>query len=150
MITAFVLIVTIAAAIFIFEWSRGLIRSLTPYRKRYYQNKVRSIENMLLDFEFLRAQKLVLREDIRKEFDRMGELVSSLKDKLKDSDMSPKTREVLDKQLEDYTRDHEQLERQLRQLDAEVSNTNKDLPPGLEQQIEQSHEVLKMLKEHMR
>lgn len=145
----FFYVVTIAAGVFLFEWVRGLHERLFGNTKKIrFKAKLKHLDNMSADLEFTRFQKRCLREDIRKEFDRMNEVCDALTVQIKASQGD--TRKELEERLEKYTKDVEGLRRQMQQMDAEISCTNSEMEPGLDQQIEQTEVLKGMLRDYIK
>lgn len=125
-------------------------------KKKYFNRKLEGVQKTIWDFEFKREKTLMLREEVRKEFDGsqakldiISRQISSLpQDKSKWLDEQ--------KQLEDkkvlLERDIERLKDQMKGLDLDVSGSKptNDFPEGIEginQQLDALRELQVMVKD---
>ena len=119
----------------------------------YIKQSIKGIDRRLIDLEFKRFKLEELREGVRREFDRMFEVVETLKAKvfsLKESKGDENAIKELEGQLEKYTKDLEGLKQQIGQLDGEISSTNPELPQSVNSQIEVAQEFKKMLVQYLK
>ena len=110
-------------------------------KKKHFQKKLSDIGIMLWDWEFKLHKVRLLREDIRKEHDRVVERLDALTVQIDKKDNKEETIAELTKQKEGSEKDLEAIKGQLTQLDTEGQQTQAGID-GL-------YELRKMVKDYI-
>ena len=126
------------------------------WKKKYFGNKVRGVESMILDLEFKRFKTQEIREEVRVEYDNLKNKLALLETQIKQQKENPTMEKGdiarLDDQKVLIERDMERFLNQIKSLDLEVngSKPTNDYPDGVSgitQQLESLRELKDMLKE---
>jgi len=110
-------------------------------KKRHFKRKLKDVEKMQWDWVFKLHKTKLLREDIRKEHDRIVERIDAFETQLK-GDNKKETKEELTKQKEGSESDLKQIKQQIEQLDTEIVQTQAGID-GLQ-------ELRKMTRDYIR
>lgn len=140
-------------------------------KKKYFKKKAEAIKRMIWDLEFKKEKTLMIREEVRREYDGVQAKLNIVEEKIKGfpklSSEKPEDQEKEKKELWsdeqrgvdderirlEITRDRHQA--QMKQLDVDVFGSKKtneypDGVDGIEQQLDALRELLGMVKEYLK
>lgn len=129
------------------------------WKYRYFKEKLRGVEKLILDLEFKRFKTREIREELRVEYDnlknRLSVLLAQIENEKTKPTMPKEEAARLDDQKVLMERDLERYLNQMKGLDLEVegSKPTSDYPEGVQgitQQIESFRELKDMVQESLR
>ena len=128
----------------------NIIKYLFNWKYRHFEKKLRGVECMIEDLCFKRAKTLMIREDIRREYDNLKQKVDVI-----DTQLKQNKNPTLEDQKVLITRDTERLEAQMKGLDLEVNGSKQtneypDGVQGISQQLDALRELSQMVKEYIK
>lgn len=121
------------------------------WKKKYFNEKYRGVEKMILDLEFKRFKTQEIREEIREEYDSLKAKIDILTTQIKNG-KGPDLAKMKDS-LELMKRDSERFIAQMKALDLEVNGSKQtnEYPEGVQginQQLDSLRELLTMLEDY--
>lgn len=101
------------------------------WKYKYFKKKLRGIECMIADLEFKREKTLMIREEVRREYDNLKQKRDLIQTKPTSSEADIKT---IEDQIVLITRDIDRYEEQMKGMDLDVygSKPTADYPNGIE------------------
>lgn len=123
-------------------------------QKRHFLKKIAGVEKTIWDLEFKREKTLMIREDIRVEYDHLQSRQDALEKELEKKKPENATKEIED-QKEKIKLDTERMLKQMVDLDIEVNGCGitVEFPEGhqgINQTLDSLRELLQMLKDYIR
>jgi multidrug resistance efflux pump len=112
-------------------------------KKTHFKKKLKDVEKMDWDWTFKLHKTKLLKEDIRKEHDRVVERIDALEAQLK-ANNKKETKEELTKQKEGSENDLKNIKSQLDQLDSEITQTQAGID-GLKELKKMTQDYIKSL-----
>lgn len=135
---------------------------------KYFKHKLMGAQKMIWDFEFKKEKTLMIREEVRREYDGVRAKVSILEERMKSfpaldpekngedkkEKWSDEQRGVDDEKIR-LLQTKERFEAQMKQMDLDVhgskpTNEYPDGVDGIDQQLESLRELQGMLKEYIK
>ena len=136
---------------------------LTKYmfnqKKKYFKRKAKAIQKQIWDSEFKREKTLMIREEIRIEYDGVQSRLSIIEEQIKTFPEDKTTWTDEQKHFDDekirLDSDKTRFENQMKQLDIDVHGSKKtneypDGVDGIEQTLDVLRELLEMVKEYIK
>jgi len=133
----------------------NLIKHLTDWRYRYFNNKMKGVRCMILDLEFKRFKTREIREEVRQTYDNGKAKLQSLEMTIKEAKMPQGDLERLKDEVVRINRDNERYAAQIKAMDVDVegsveTNDYPDGVSGINQQLESLRELEGMLKDYQK
>ena len=137
----------------------NVIKYLFNWKYRYFARKLWGVEKMILDHEFKRYKLFELKEEERLEYDQVRNRLSVLETQIKAEDEKPTLtideRARVDDQKVLFERDINKRKEEMDRLTIEVngSKPTNEIPDGfqgVEQYLENLHELTGMIKQYLR
>lgn len=131
----------------------------TNAKKQYFIKKADAVQKMIWDLEFKQEKTLMIREEVRSEFDALQAKMHAIDTQIKALPEDRKEWTDEQKQLDDQMvisqRDSEALMGQMKGLDVEISGSPKtnEFPEGyngIVQQIDALRELKEMLRQYIK
>ena len=136
---------------------------LTKYmfnqKKKYFKRKAKAIQKQIWDSEFKREKTLMIREEIRIEYDGVQSRLSIIEEQIKTfpeykTTWTDEQKHFYDEKIR-LDSDKTRFENQMKQLDIDVHGSKKtneypDGVDGIEQTLDVLRELLEMVKEYIK
>lgn len=119
----------------------------------YFSQKLVGVKKIQWDLEFKKFKLEELREDVRKELDRMADGVAALEAQIlsrKDKPEFQNTVDELEKQKKPLVEDVERLTKQIDSLDKEISGTDPNENASVQMQLDSTYELEEMLRDFIK
>lgn len=128
-------------------------------KKKYFKNMLEGVERMIWDREFKRNKALIIREEVRQEYDKNKAKLDIIQTQIKAQKESPTLEEGEIKRLDDQEiilkRDIERYEAQMKQMDLDVQGSKKtnEYPDGfvgINDELDSLRELQVMVKNYIK
>ncbi len=128
-------------------------------QRKYFKKKLEGVQKMIWDLQFKREKTLVIREEIRQEYDNLKAKLHNLDGQIKSQKETPtmKQEEIarLDDQKLILDKDIERKLNLMKSLDLEVNGTKptNEYPDGVDgvnQTLDSLRELQKMLRDYIK
>ena len=116
--------------------------------KRYFLKRLDDSQKMLWDYQFKQFKAKELREDLRKEHDRLAETLDAYKVQIENKNNTEETRKTFEEKLKTTSADLDKLKLQIIRQDEEIGAGNAE-GPGLQSMIDGLHELRKMILDYI-
>lgn len=122
------------------------------WKYKFFKKKIKQVECAIADLEFKLFKSREMREDIRKQRDRVVEALDAIDAKLP-TDMAQEAKDALmaERKIQQTFKDNatEQLRMMDEEIDGRKATEDKPEYPGVIQQIDAMRELLQMYKDYI-
>lgn len=128
-------------------------------KKRYFKNMLDGVQKMIWDREFKREKALMIREEVRKEYEKNKAKLEIIQSQIKTQKEKPTMEEGDIKRLDDQEvllkRDIERYEAQMKQMDLDVNgsketNEHPEGYTGINQELDSLRELQEITKVYIK